>query len=285
MGFREVGKTVGMGAGTGTGTGVAADEARGTLIAGARNRGIQMRALRHDGWTKPRRAQFLRVLGMTCNVRAAAASVGLVPSGAYALRLRDPVFAASWAAALASGYDRLEEALLAAAIAGLNGDWGDEPREAAAGSGAGDDAGSGAAVEIGTSVGDGVARVDSGTGLGIGLSIGLGTGVVRLASMQAVQVGLAMLGRYRAQQADGGKRQKTRRRPATTEETNASIAKKLDALAKRLAVAAAAAAAVPVAGRAGKVVSAGPSGDDGSSSAEGPPGTVAILEKGVRHER
>ncbi len=225
--------------------------------------------MRHDGWTKPRRAQFLRVLGTTCNVRASAASAGLALSGAYALRLRDPVFAASWAAALASGYDRLEEALLAAAIAGLSGDWGDETRAAAAGPGAGDVAGGGTAIEVETSGGVGVAGVDRVAGadgeaapdLGpnmppdIGPDMGLGTGVVRLASMQAVQVALAMLGRYRAAQAEGGKRQKTRHRRASPEETNASIGRKLDALAKRLAAADVAAA------------------------------PVAVLEKGIQHEQ
>ncbi len=240
-----------------------------------------MRAVRHDGWTKPRRAQFLRVLGTTCNVRASAASAGLALSGAYALRLRDPVFAASWAAALASGYDRLEEALLAAAIAGLSGDWGDETRAAAAGAGAGDVAGSGTAIEVETSGGFGVAEPNMAPDIGQGS--GLGTGVVRLVSMQAVQVALAMLGRYRAAQAEGGKRQKTRHRRASPEETNASIGRKLDALAKRLAAADVTAnvAAAPVA----VIVLAGPSGDGGSSSAACLPGPVAVLEKGIQHER
>lgn len=242
-------------------TGASADGRRGTIVNGSRNRGIQRRALRHDGWTKPRRAEFLRALGTTCNVRAAAASVGLALSGAYALRLRDPVFAASWAAALAGGYDRLEEALLAAAIAGLSGDWGDETREAAAGAGTG---------------GEGDVALDA--GVEAGLETGPDTGVVRLAGMQAVQVALAMLGRYRAAQAEGGKRQKTRHRRASPEQTNASIAKKLDALAKRLAP--------PVA----VIVLGAPSGDDGSSPVappdklpEKPPAKPP--EKDVRHER
>jgi len=251
MGFRRVGDSAGVA------TGALADGRRGTIVNGSRNRGIQRRALRHDGWTKPRRAEFLRALGTTCNVRAAAASVGLALSGAYALRLRDPVFAASWAAALAGGYDRLEEALLAAAIAGLSGDWGEETREAAAGAGAG---------------GEGDVALDA--GVEAGLETGPDTGVVRLAGMQAVQVALAMLGRYRAALAEGGKRQKTRHRRASPEQTNASIAKKLDALAKRLAP--------PVA----VIVLGAPSDDDGSSPVappEKPPAKPP--EKDVRHER
>ncbi len=299
MGFRGVGETAGAGASAG----VLGDGECGTIVNGSRNRGIQRRALRHDGWTKPRRAQFLRALGTTCNVRASAASVGLALSGAYALRLRDPVFAASWAAALASGYDRLEEALLAAAIAGLSGDWGDETRAAAAGGEFGTFVGTGVGAGVGTGVGDDVAGRDGhaasdmrsdaepngvpvtgpDTGFGTGLGSGLGTGVVRLASMQAVQVALAMLGRYRAAQAEGGKRQKTRHRRASPEETNASIGRKLDALAKRLAVAdlAANGAAAPVA----VIVLGGASGDGGAASAACLPGPVAVIEKGVRHER
>lgn len=261
MGFRGAGEAVGVCGGSGVCAGAVADGARGTIVNGSRNRGLQVRALRHDGWTKARRAQFLRVLGTTCNVEGAVASVGLALSGAYALRLRDPVFAASWAAALGSGYDRLEEALLAAAIAGLRGDWGDEPREAAGGERAGNGAGSG---------GDAVLDTGSDTGPDTGPD----TGVVRLASMQAVQVALVILGRYRAAQAEGGKRQKTRHRRATPEETNASIGKKLDALAKRLA------ALPPVA----VIVLDGPSGDAGALAERRLAGPGAVVEHGVRHE-
>ena len=253
MGFRGAGEAVGVCGGSGGCAGAVADGGRGTIVNGSRNRGLQVRALRHDGWTKARRAQFLRVLGTTCNVEGAVASVGLALSGAYALRLRDPVFAASWAAALGSGYDRLEEALLAAAIAGLRGDWGDEPREAAGGERAGSGAGSGDDAVLDT---------------------GPDTGVVRLASMQAVQVALAILGRYRAAQAEGGKRQKTRHRRATPEETNASIGKKLDALAKRLA------ALPPVA----VIVLDGPSGDAGVLAERHLGGPGAVVEHGGGHE-
>lgn len=254
-----------------------------TIISGSKNRGIQVRALRSDGWNKARRAHFLRVLGTTCNVRAAAASVGLAFSGAYALRLRDPAFAASWAAALADGYDRLEEALLAAAIAGLSGDFPPETGHAGEDA-AGGAAGGAAGYWAGEAASGGA--VDAAGDLG---SISVpDTGVVRLASMQAVQVALAMLGRFRAAQAEGGKRQKLRHRRATVEETNASIAKKLDALAKRLAAAPAVAVILlgSVAGDdgGGAGTAAGP-GIDATGTGVRLAGAGAVLQNGVRHER
>ncbi|MGA1799255.1 hypothetical protein VH567_10805 [Sphingomonas sp. 4RDLI-65] len=223
-----------------------------------------MRALRSDGWTKARRVQFLHVLGRTCNVRAAAANVGMAWGTAYALKLRDPAFAAAWAAALADGYDRLEEALLAAAIAGLSGDFAIEADDAAEGAAAGDLAGDAAGDLEGISIPD--------------------TGVVRLASMQAVQVALAMLGRFRATQAEGGKRPKLGRRRATVEETNASIAKKLDALARRLA-AAPTNAVIVLGGGAGEDGAGDGDGADVAGSEVRLTGAGMIPENGVRHER
>lgn len=260
-----------------------------TIVCAGKNRGIQVRALRSDGWTKARRVHFLRVLGTTCNVRAAAADVGMSFRTAYALRLRDPAFAAAWAAALADGYDRLEEALLAAALAGLSGDFppetghaGEDAAGVATGGAAGDWAGESASGGADDAAGD----------LG-GISVP-DTGVVRLASMQAVQVALAMLGRFRAAQAEGGKRQKMRHRRATVEETNASIAKKLDALARRLAAAPAVAVILlgsvagddggGAGGGAGVGTGAGP-GIDATGTGVRLAGAGAALANGVRHER
>lgn len=248
-----------------------------TVIGTCKNRSIQVRAPRFDGWTKARRAQFLGVLGTTCNVRAAAAAVGMGFGTAYALRLRDPAFAAAWAAALADGYDRLEEALLAAAIAGLSGDFVAETRDA--GERAAGDSAREAASDDAIDSGSDHAR-DSGSDLG-GISVP-DTGVVRLASMQAVQVALAMLGRFRTAQAKGGKRPKSHRRRATVEETNASIAKKLDALAKRLV-------AAPAVIVLGGVVEddgngAGDWAGDGVGAGAGA-GAGMLLKNGAQHER
>ncbi len=70
-------------------------------------------------WTGEKRARFLTELAATCNVQASCAAAGMSRRTAYALRVRDEQFAAHWRAALLVGYDRLEEALLAAAGAAL----------------------------------------------------------------------------------------------------------------------------------------------------------------------
>ena len=70
-------------------------------------------------WTTAARGQFLDHLAATCNVRAACVAAGRHHTGAYALRRRDPEFAAQWQEALDQGYDTLEAALLERAIAPL----------------------------------------------------------------------------------------------------------------------------------------------------------------------
>jgi len=209
----------------GVGSELAAEQATergrvGTVLNGGKNRVVQARTVRKDGWTEARRAGFLLALSMTANVTVSAQGVGITRSGANALRRREPAFAALWAEALASGYDRLEEALLAATLAALQGD------------GAGGAAGSNAAGPGAFSVD--ALNADGGRSIGIAAdALVPDSGIVRLESFQAVQVGLAMLARYRAAEAGGGRKTGKHRR-ATVAETNASIAKKLDSLAKRL---------------------------------------------------
>lgn len=70
-------------------------------------------------WTDAARERFLDHLAATCNVRAACAAAGRHHTGAYALRRRDPGFAAQWHAALESGYDTLEAAILEQTLAPL----------------------------------------------------------------------------------------------------------------------------------------------------------------------
>ena len=91
-----------------------------TVVAGGSHRVVQVRKVRPNGWTQARRATFLTALSMTCNVTSSSAAVGSNRHSASALKRRDALFAAQWAEALASGYERLEEGLLAVAIAGLN---------------------------------------------------------------------------------------------------------------------------------------------------------------------
>ena len=215
-----------------TGTVPAGTVPTGTVIAGGSHHVVQVRAVRRDGWTAARRTAFLAVLATTCNVTMSAAKVGMSRTTAQALRQRDPAFAARWAAALASGYDRLEEGLLAVTIAGLQGAGaGGDDQDAS-----GDDV-VGAPVEFDAS--------EKGGEKGGGLSpspllspssvdrLGMGSGIVPLASMQAVQVALALLNRHRAGAGQAGAKRGAHRR-ATPSETNAAIAKKLDSLARRL---------------------------------------------------
>ena len=79
-------------------------------------RPVEKRKARGDGWTKELRAAFLDHLAATCHVQASAAAVGKSTAGVYALKRRDPAFAAEWRAAIAAGYERLEEELLAVAL-------------------------------------------------------------------------------------------------------------------------------------------------------------------------
>lgn len=90
------------------------------VLAEGCSRPVQLRRAT-KGWTQGRREQFLDHVAATCNVRAAAEAIGLSQNSVYALRRRDPAFAAQWRMALLAGYDRLEEMLLAKAIAVLDG--------------------------------------------------------------------------------------------------------------------------------------------------------------------
>lgn len=91
--------------------------------------GLQVRNDRSDAFSASRRAQFLRVLAATCNVRIAAEAAGVCSSIAYRRRRRDPEFEAQWQAAIVAAYERLETALMARAMgtedAGAGLDFGD----------------------------------------------------------------------------------------------------------------------------------------------------------------
>ena len=91
-----------------------------TVVTGGSHRVVQVRRVRPNGWTPAKRKRFLIALSMTCNVTSSSAAVGMNRHSASELKRRDPLFAAQWAEALTSGYERLEEGLLAAAIAGLH---------------------------------------------------------------------------------------------------------------------------------------------------------------------
>ncbi|WP_147454377.1 hypothetical protein [Sphingomonas sp. PP-F2F-G114-C0414] len=208
-----------------------------TVVTGGSHRVVQVRRVRPNGWTPAKRKRFLIALSMTCNVTSSSAAVGMNRHSASELKRRDPLFAAQWAEALTSGYERLEEGLLAAAIAGLH-----EATALREGTGAAlhdeegvdiqDDIDAGVGTDVGGGFGGGFGpRSD------IVASIESATRLVPLAGMQAVQVALALLARRAAGGlGSGGQRGRGRKphRRATQAETDASIAKKLDSLARRL---------------------------------------------------
>jgi len=77
------------------------------------------RAVRHDGWTDTRTAQFLEHLAGHGNVRAACARVSMSPEAAYRLRRRDALFARAWLAALNLAREASAEILACRAIDGI----------------------------------------------------------------------------------------------------------------------------------------------------------------------
>ena len=74
-----------------------------------------------DRWTKPRMAEFLRVLAATQQVKAAAKAVGMSRQSAYKLRnrLKGEPFDIAWEAAFQHGYDALHQAALERALHGV----------------------------------------------------------------------------------------------------------------------------------------------------------------------
>lgn len=68
-------------------------------------------------WTAEKRHHFLEQLAATANIRRSVRLVGMSLQGLYALRRRDEGFRAQMALALEAGYERIELALIAAAVA------------------------------------------------------------------------------------------------------------------------------------------------------------------------
>jgi len=74
--------------------------------------------IRHDGWTGEKMATFCESLAETAVVAEACDQAGMSPSGAYAARRRNPIFAAAWDAALTIARERLADTLLARSMEG-----------------------------------------------------------------------------------------------------------------------------------------------------------------------
>ena len=76
-------------------------------------------AARSDGWTPFARRLFLQVVAETGRVSTACQYAGLSKQSAYALRARDPIFAAGWGAACELARMPLADALYEQALDGL----------------------------------------------------------------------------------------------------------------------------------------------------------------------
>lgn len=73
---------------------------------------LQLRAAPAGGLDPAARTRFLAALAASANVRLAAKAAGFSHAAFYHHKRRDPDFAREWRAALATGYGRLEAALL-----------------------------------------------------------------------------------------------------------------------------------------------------------------------------
>ncbi|MCF2515395.1 hypothetical protein LVY65_10010 [Sphingomonas sp. G124] len=78
----------------------------------------ETRHYRHDGWTPAARASFLDTLAKSGVVTDACRAVQRSSQAAYALRNRDPLFAAGWDAALSMARARLADDLFHRAVNG-----------------------------------------------------------------------------------------------------------------------------------------------------------------------
>ena len=168
-----------------------------TLVNGGNGGRAQRQKVKRNGWTKARRAAFLKALAETCNVKLSTERAGMGHTSVYAVRHRDPAFARLWDEALAIGYDRLEAMLLQRALEAVNDIDVAELIDAEA-----PIAGSSGATPRST---PGLARND----VQLGLS---------LLSQRAAKEGLRARGR----------------KVMSSDEVDALLTKKLDALARRL---------------------------------------------------
>ena len=80
------------------------------------------RPIRHDGWSRERKARFLDRLAACGNVRTASAAAGMSRDSAYRLRRRDAAFARGWDAALLLSVPRGKDVLADKATEGIEED-------------------------------------------------------------------------------------------------------------------------------------------------------------------
>lgn len=189
-------------------------------IGSGNRRPVQVVKVKEGGWTKGKRQIFLDTLAATCNVTHATAAAGMKGKSAYDLRRADPVFAELWREALATGYERLEDAVLRQALMGVNALEIDPE--------------AGVALPSPSPVPDETVEETSRTNTEKGGHARPGSGISRgLAMPQQVHIALAVLNRYRASVEGRGSAGRGPRR-ATAEETDAAIHRKLDALLRQV---------------------------------------------------
>lgn len=92
------------------------------VINGSNARRVQIRRAKYRQWTPRVELRFLETLCETCNVKVAAQAAGMSKSPAYAHRKRWPRFAALWDEGIEIGADMLDAALVAGAIAYMEGE-------------------------------------------------------------------------------------------------------------------------------------------------------------------
>jgi len=93
----------------------------GTIVRAGGKDGPQRVSSRGKRWTDQAEEIFLDSLAASCNVTWSARQCGFSREALYARRRRDPRFATLWQDALATGYARLEAALVKAAIDTMEG--------------------------------------------------------------------------------------------------------------------------------------------------------------------
>jgi hypothetical protein len=91
----------------------------GKLVLGKHRTKPQRRIGRPSDWTKAKADRFIEVLADTCNVTLAAKAIERSVANVYRQREKNASFRASWDAALAMGYARLELMMLERALHGV----------------------------------------------------------------------------------------------------------------------------------------------------------------------
>ncbi|MGJ3648024.1 hypothetical protein ACLB0R_06080 [Sphingomonas sp. GlSt437] len=171
-------------------------------IGPGRGRVLQKRKTHKRGLTAARRKRFLNALAGNCNVRRSAQLAKIPHSILYARRRTDPEFAGQWQEALAIGYARLEEAILAYSLRSVGASEVDEALEQGDGEPTGD-----AAV--------------------------IAAAPAASISPEAIKLAMDVRARHRSE-VQGEAFDKRGRKRATTTETDEALRRKLDALARKV---------------------------------------------------